>query len=359
MSTSTRDPERDARLQRAVATAVAEKPLQTAFMAALGAFAGLAVFRALQISGSALLLIGLAFFLAVGLDPAVRFLGRHGLRRGWATALVLLVLFLALAGFLALAVPALVTEGQRFSTRLPEYRQQITNHQGTLGHLDQRYHLLDNARKVLNSRVANGGTLLHAGTVALGAFGAALVTFVLTVYFLADLPRVTRRLVRLAPRTRRPRVGLLAEAIFARVGAFVLGNMLTSLIAGAGTFVWLEIFRVPFATLLAVFVALIDLVPVVGSTIGGAVVTLVSLTRSLPIAIATLVFYVVYRQLEDYLINPRIIGRTVKVPPVVTIVSVLLGAALGGVFGALLAIPTAAAIRIILEEVAYPHLDEA
>src|SRR3954451_9235748 len=215
MPASAPDPELDARLQRAVVVALVRRPLQTAFMAALGAFAGLAVFRALQVSGSALLLIGLAFFLAVGLDPAVRLLGRQGLRRRWAAALVLMVLFLVLAGFLALAVPALVTETQRFTVRLPEYRQQIKSHQGTLGHLDQRYHLLDNARKAVNGR-ANGNTLLHAGTVALGAFGAVLVTFVLTVYFLSDLPRVTRGLVRLTPRARRPRVGLLVEAIFAR-----------------------------------------------------------------------------------------------------------------------------------------------
>jgi predicted PurR-regulated permease PerM len=119
------------------------------------------------------------------------------------------------------------------------------------------------------------------------------------------------------------------------------------------------IFGIPYPALLGLLVALLDLVPVVGSTIGGVIVTLVALTVSVPIALATLGFYVVYRLAEDYLLVPRIIGRTVQVPAVVTLVAVLLGATLLGLIGALVAIPAAAAIRLLLQEVTFRRMDRA
>jgi predicted PurR-regulated permease PerM len=130
-------------------------------------------------------------------------------------------------------------------------------------------------------------------------------------------------------------------------------------IAGVGTYIWLLIFGVPYPVLLALLVALLDLIPVIGSTVGGAIVSLVALTVSLPIAIGTLSFYIVYRLAEDYLIVPRIMGRTVEVPAVVTVVAVLLGGTLMGLIGALVAIPVAAALRLLLHEVAFHRLDSS
>jgi predicted PurR-regulated permease PerM len=125
------------------------------------------------------------------------------------------------------------------------------------------------------------------------------------------------------------------------------------------TLIWLAIFDVPYPLLLAIFVAILDLVPVVGSTIAGVVVAAVSLTVSLPVCVATVVFFVVFRLLEDYLLVPRIIGRAVKVPALITVVAVLLGGALLGIVGALVAIPVAAALQLIMQEVLYPRLDKA
>jgi predicted PurR-regulated permease PerM len=164
-------------------------------------------------------------------------------------------------------------------------------------------------------------------------------------------------LYRLAPASRRARVILIGDEIFVKVGGYMLGNFLTSLIAGVGTWAWLEIFGIPYALLLGLLVALLDLIPVIGSTIGGAIVSLVALTVSLPVALATLAFYIGYRLAEDYLIVPRIMGRTVQVPAVVTVVAVLLGGALMGLIGALVAIPAAAALRLLLNEVTYRRLD--
>jgi predicted PurR-regulated permease PerM len=148
---------------------------------------------------------------------------------------------------------------------------------------------------------------------------------------------------------------LLTEEVFDRVGGFMLGNLLTSLVSGVLTYVWLLIFGVPYALLLALFVALLDLIPMVGSTIAGVVVTLVALTEGVPIAIATGGFYIAYRFLEDYLLNPRVMKHTVKVTPGLTIIATLIGGVLLGLIGALVAIPVAATIHLLLEEVAFPR----
>jgi predicted PurR-regulated permease PerM len=181
----------------------------------------------------------------------------------------------------------------------------------------------------------------------------------LTIYFLADLPRVTRTMYRLVPRSRRPRAGLLTDEALARVGGYMLGNIASSVIAGVLTLVWLLIFGIPYPLLLSVFVGLIDLIPIVGSTIGGIIVALIALTVSLPVAIATGAYYLVYRVIEDYLIVPRIMNRAVEVPGLVTIIAVLIGGTLLGIIGALIAIPIAATIKLVLEEVTYQRLDSS
>ena len=191
------------------------------------------------------------------------------------------------------------------------------------------------------------------------ALSSTLIVIVLTVYFVADLPRIRANLYRLIPHSRRPRAILLGDEIFAKVGGYVLGNALISLIAGVLTFAFLVIMGVPYALLLAIFVALLDLVPVIGSTLAGTVVCLVALSVSLPVCMATIGFFVAYRLVEDYLLVPRIIGRVVKVPALVTVVAVLVGGALLGIVGALVAIPAAAALLLLAREVVFPRLDRA
>jgi predicted PurR-regulated permease PerM len=195
--------------------------------------------------------------------------------------------------------------------------------------------------------------------VVLSAATSVVVLAVLTIYFLAGLPKIKLFLWRLAPHSRRPRVILIGDEIFTKVGGYLLGNFLTSLIAGAGTYLWMVSFGIPYPALLALLVALLDLIPVIGSTIGGAIVCLVALTISLPVAGLTLAFYVAYRLAEDYLLVPRIMGRTVEVPAAVTVVSVLIGATLLGLIGALVSIPAAASIRLLLREVTFRRMDRA
>ena len=203
------------------------------------------------------------------------------------------------------------------------------------------------------------GGVLGAGALVLSTASSILAVIVLSIYFLAGLPRIKVFAYQLVPHSRRPRVILIGDEILAKVGGYVLGNFITSVIAGLGTFFWLLAFGVPYPLLLAMFVALLDLIPVIGSTIGGIVVSLVALTVSLPVALATLAFYVAYRLAEDYLIVPRIMGRTVQVPAIVSLVAVLIGGVLMGIIGALVAIPVAAAIRLLLHEVAIRRLDKS
>jgi predicted PurR-regulated permease PerM len=198
-----------------------------------------------------------------------------------------------------------------------------------------------------------------AGQVVLGALGSTLTVLVLTAYFLADLPRIRQTVYRLVPAGRRPRAILLGDDIATSVSGFVLGNLLTSLIAGVLAFIWMELLGIPYPVLLALFVAIMDLIPVVGSTLAGIAVCLAALTVSLPVTIASVVYIVVYRVAEDYLLVPRIIGHTVRLPAVVTFIAVLVGGVLLGVIGAVVAIPIAAAVRLILVEVVFPRLDRS
>ncbi len=151
---------------------------------------------------------------------------------------------------------------------------------------------------------------------------------------------------------------LIGDDILAKVGGYVLGNLIISVIAGALTYGWLLVCGVPYALVPAILAAILDLVPVVGSTIAGVAVALVALSVSLPICLATIAFFVVYRFGEDYLSVPRIIGRAVQVPALVTVVAVLIGGALLGFIGALVAIPTAAALLLIAREMLFPRLNQ-
>lgn len=312
-------------------------------------------------ASSVIALIGLALFLAIGLEPAVRWLMRMRLPRVAAVLVVALAVIGVVVGFLAAAIPPLVGQVESFIHNLPAYAAQIRDHSGTLGKLDARFHIQQRLSSLTSStnsdKLANG--LLGAGQFVLNATASALTVMVLTVYLLADLPRIRRLIYRLTPASRRARVILIGDEVADKVGWYVLGNLFTSLIAGAGTLAWLLIFQVPYPFVLSLMVALLDLIPIVGSTVAGIIVSLVALTVSLPVAIATAVFYTAYRLLEDYLIVPRIIGRAVAVPATVTIIAVLIGAAVLGLLGALVAIPVAAAIDIVLRETVFPRLDRA
>jgi predicted PurR-regulated permease PerM len=344
----------------------AGKPLnpRSPFMIGMKAAAGVAVTYALVElllkARSVLILIGLAFFIAAGLDPVVVWLNRHGLRRWMAVSLVIFALTALVGGFIAAAVPPVAAQTSTLISRLPHYVASLQDHSSTLGRLNDKYHVEQRVSSMLSSK---GGALIGgvigAGQIVISTLSSIVLVGVMSIYFLAAMPSVKLFLYRLVPNSRRPRAILIGDEIFTKVGGYVLGNVITSFIAGAGTFVWMLIFGIPYPALLGLLVFLLDLIPIIGSTIGGAIVTLVALTVSLPVAIATLVFYIAYRLAEDYLLVPRIIGRTVAVHPLAGMVAIVIGGFVMGIVGALVALPVAAAIQLLLEEITFRRLDHS
>ena len=334
-------------------------PFFIGMTAAAGVAVTYAAIRALLGAQSVLILVGLAMFLAVGLEPAVAFLTRRKMGRPAAVTVVLVTIVAALAGFLLAAVPALIDQGTTLIHNIPAYAQQLHDHHSWLGRINDQYHLQTKLSALLNSSDSTLVTgVLGVGAVVFGAITNTLLVLVLTVYFLADLPRIRALIYRLVPDTRRPRAILIGDDIATKVGGYVLGNLVISGVAAALTLGWLLAFSVPYAFLLSILVFLLDLVPVIGSTIAGAVVALVALTISVPLCVATIAFFIIYRLAEDYLLIPRVIGRAVHVPALVTIVAVLIGGALLGIVGALVAIPAAAALQLLLREIMIPRLDQ-
>jgi predicted PurR-regulated permease PerM len=333
------------------------------FYVGLVASAGVAtVYGGVRVLGSissVLVLIGVALFFALGLEPAVSWLVNHGLPRWVAVTVLVAATFTLVAGSIGAAIPPLAQQAREFIEQAPHYLQQAQDHSSVIGRLNDRFHLQQNITNAVNG---SGGPavagVLRAGSAVVGAVSDVGIVAVLTVYFLADMRRIRATFYRLVPGSRRPRAILLGDEILAKVGYYVLGNVATSVIAGAATFVWCIIFDIPYPLLLGFFVAVLDLVPY-GSTVAGFVVAAVALTVSIPVSIATVAFYVMFRWFEDYLLVPRVIGRAVKVPGGVTVVAVMIGAALLGIVGALVAIPVAAALMLLAQELLFPALDEA
>ncbi len=333
------------------------------FVAALGVVTALLLVRVVLSAAPILLLVGMALFLAVGLDPAVAWLHRRGLARGWAVFAIVLAVVVPVGAFLAAAVPPLVAQASGLQTELPEFISRLQQDNAMVRELDERFDVVERFKAMVSMEPASGSTafggVLGVARGVFSAFASTLTVIVLALYFLASLPNLKRTSYRLVPRSRRARFSLLADEVLARIGDYLLGNVVTSLIAGVVAFVFFTIAGVPYPLPLAVFVALADLVPLVGATIGSVVSVLVAFLVSVPVGIATIVFSFVYQQFENFVLAPRVMKRTVDVTPLTTIVAALIGATLLGIFGALLAVPVAASIQIIGRHVLLPRQEAA
>lgn len=335
-------------------------PFVFGFFGTLGVLAAYLLVKALGDARQVIVLIVVSLFLAIGLNPAVEWLKRFGISRRWAVLLVFLVLVGFIIGFGFAIVPPLSEQLSSFVhnlTRPGGYIQQLQNNH-RLQNLDRRFDLLGKARtalqnKDLGTQFANG--LVGVGKVVISGVFSTLTVLILTLYFLSSLPSITSFMYRLAPRSRRARVALLGDEVVARIGGYVGGNVTISVIAGVTSYVFLLIARVPYALALALVVAVTDLIPLVGATIGAVLVTLAAFFTGLWAGIATAIFFLVYQQIENYLIQPRVMKKSVDVQPAVTVIAALIGGTLLGVIGALLAIPTAAALALIVREVVLPR----
>jgi len=336
--------------------------LHRGFSVTTGALLAVLVGFALYTVRHEFVLLLVAAFIAIALDPAVRWLVRRGLSRPVAVAVIAVIALGLFAGFVAAAFPPLAKEAGQLAQSGPRYARDLQDQHNTLGRLNAKYHATERIQQALQNglTVKTAGGLLSAGTAVLSFTFQLVVTLVLVVYFLADLPRIKQVLYRLVALRHRPRFGLLADEVIFRVGGYVLGNVATSIVAIVTSYILLLILGVPYALVLSVLTGILDLIPLIGSSIAGVVVALVALAAVSPAAaLVTVVFHVFYRLFEDYLLNPRVLRRTVDVSPLVTIIAVVLGGALLGIVGAVVAVPAAAAVQLVLVEVVYPSRDRA
>ena len=202
-----------------------------------------------------------------------------------------------------------------------------------------------------------GGVLGAAGALV-GFLADTLIVAILTLYFLANMPTIKQAMWKLAPASRRERVSLLGERILDGIGGYVSGAFIVALFAGVTTLVFLLAVGLgEYAVALALVVAFLDVIPMVGATLGALIVIGIAFATDTKTGIIAVIFYVIYQQLENYVIYPRVMSKSVDVPGVVIVIAAVVGATLLGVIGALLAIPTAAAILLIMREVVIRRLD--
>ena len=337
-------------------------PFRLGFSAALGVALAYGLVKALIAVSSVLVLLLTAAFLAIGLAPLVDRLETRGVKRGRSVGIVLLGVLLFFVGFGFAVVPPIVEQTQALVEQAPNYVAQLQDNQ-RIADLDARFGLLDNAEKALRDPTRLGtaaaGGVLGVGRVVLSGLFNILTLLILTLYFLSSLPAIKANAYRLVPRSRRARVVLLSDEILSRVGGYVGGAVTIAGIAAVLTFLLLLVLGVDSPVALALLVFLTGLIPLIGATIGAVVITIVALFTSIQAGIIVAVYYLIYQQVENYLLYPRIMKRSVDVSPAATVVAVLIGGSLLGVLGALLAIPIAAAVQLVLAEVVGPRQDLA
>ena len=297
--------------------------------------------------------IFIAGFLAIAVSGPVNFLTRR-MRRGFAVAIVYLVLILTPFALIALLVPPIVTQANNLVQNLPDYAQQFTefvNENDRLRQLQEEYDItgrLEEAAGELPSRLGDAaGVLGDIGVGLVNSIFAAVTIIVLSIFMLSSGRRFMDAWIREYQPDREEWWNRLFERIGNAIGNYVAGALLQATIAGVTSYIMLLILGIDFALPLAVIVFLLDLIPLVGATLGAIIVGIVTLFSDFPVdTIIWAVFAIVYQQVENNIIQPRIQARAVQLDPLIVLVSVLFGSALAGVLGALLAIPVAAALQI-------------
>jgi predicted PurR-regulated permease PerM len=304
-------------------------------------------------ASSVIVLIIVSLFIAFGLNPVVRWLVNRGIRRSLAVLLVAIGFLLALGLFALAIAPVIADQVAAITDNAPAWFDRLSNSR-TIQRWDQKYDLISKAQDYVTSGKITQtlfGGVLGVGLAILGALANAFIVIVLTLYFLASLDHVRHTIYRLAPASRRERVQDLGDRILEGIGGYVSGAFVIAMCAGISTLVFLFIVGLgEYAVALAVVVALLDVIPMIGATLGAVVVSAIGLATDVQIGIACIIFYVIYQQLENYVLYPRVMARSVDIPGAVTVIAALVGASLLGVIGALLAIPTAAAILLLVRE---------
>src|SRR5215217_9025584 len=323
----------------------------------LGAASTVVGLYALYTVRAILVRILVALFIAVSLDPAVRALERRGMRRGFAVTLIFVLALGLAAAFLLSIIPPLVTQFSNLVDDLPGYLARLQERSSQFRQLNDRFNLSDQLQGMVGTLPGRLGTgLLGFTSRVFGAVFNSLTILVFTIYFMADMPRIRTGLVRLFPVERRPRARQVVDLVVDKVGGYMIGNIIVSLIAGLASFIAFSLLRVPFAVPLAFVVALCDLIPMIGATLGAVIgVTVALFSTDLWHTVLVAAFFVAYQQLENYLIAPRVLKTTVELGAAAVLIAGLIGATVLGLVGALMAIPVAAAFNVLLNERLLAH----
>jgi predicted PurR-regulated permease PerM len=333
-------------------------PFYLGFFGAFGVFIAWALANMVVNARSVVVLVVVAIYLAIGLSPLVEFLVRRRVKRGLAV-LVVFVLVIAVFALVAIAiVPLLTDQINGLITQAPTWLDGLQRNE-RIRELDQQYQIIEK----LQGYITNGdlwtqvfGGLVGVGRVVLGAVFSGFTLLVLTLYFLASLPRTKKAVYQLIPRSRRERVTKLGDEIIDRIGAYVGGQLLVAGLAAGSSFLFTSIAGLgEYSVALAIMVGVLGMVPMIGGLLGAAIVTAIGFVSDLKIGIACAIFYLLYQQFENYFIYPRVMQRAVSVPGTISIVAAMLGGSMLGLTGALLAIPTAAALLLIIREVIVPR----
>jgi predicted PurR-regulated permease PerM len=325
-----------------------------AILTVIGVILGVAiVLEVLWVTRSVIIWVLIALFLAMALNPAVEFLVRRGFRRGAAVGIVFVGAILVIVGIAATFVPTLVKEVNDLADAVPGYIDDLTRGRGKLGFLERDYHIVERAREAIEKSGAGGvlglsSTALSLTKSILNAVIAIVTIAFLTLFMLLEGPAWVERIYGLISEPAQPRWRKVGGDIYRTVGGYVTGNLAISLIAGVTSTAVLLILGVPYAVALGLIVALLDLIPLAGATIAAIVVSAVGFLHSTSAGIVLVIFFVLYQQLENHVLQPLVYGRTVQLSPLIVLVAVLMGAELAGVIGALGAIPVAGSIQVVV-----------
>jgi predicted PurR-regulated permease PerM len=297
----------------------------------------------------------ISLFLALALNPAVGWLQAHSVpRRGLATGIVFVLALAVVAGLAAAFVPPLVDQVDSLANKVPSYVHDLTHGRGRLGFLETRYHIVEKVKDAIKKGgvgklTVGAGAAITVTKSVITAVVATLTIAFMTFFMLLEGPMWIERILGLLPAERQPRWRRVGMDIYRTVGGYVTGNLLISLIAGVSSGIVMWLVGMPFVVALGLLVGLFDLVPLAGATIAAVVCVGVALAASgLTAAIIVAAFFIAYQQLENHLLQPLVYGRTVQLSPLAVLVSVLIGAQIAGVLGALAAIPVAGAIQVLL-----------
>jgi predicted PurR-regulated permease PerM len=296
----------------------------------------------------------ISLFLALALNPAVEWFQRRGLRRRGAAAGATYAVALAAIILLgATFVPTLVDQSNDFVDAVPGYVDDLTKGEGRLGFLQERYHIVARAREAIGDGGAarllgvSGAALAVTKGVITAVVAIVTIAF-LTFFMLLEGPRWVERGYSLLPDASQARWRRVGQQIYRTVGGYVAGNLLISVIAGTSSAIVLTIMDVPYSIALGLLVAILDLIPLAGATLAAIIVSAVSFLQSIEAGVVVLIFFIVYQQLENHVLQPLVYGRTVQLSPLAVLIAVLIGAKIAGILGALGAIPVAGSIQVLL-----------